>query len=171
MHFKTLPSYTKPPIYQCSQYWLAAISYPLQTGSGKTFTITGGAERFVDRGIIPRTLSYIFQHFQQVRSYGGLFHWQFFLPEASFGLQILSLPASVCPYVCVCVNHELVCMITHCPLKLGSPNLDQRCKTPWLRSLLFWGGDWLWPARSNLTYNPNFVMSGLSSRVNTQPLK
>ncbi|CAH7208769.1 Kif6 [Phodopus roborovskii] len=32
-----------------------------QTGSGKTFTITGGAERYSDRGIIPRTLSYIFE--------------------------------------------------------------------------------------------------------------
>ena len=32
------------------------------TGSGKTFTITGGAERYADRGIIPRTLSYIFSH-------------------------------------------------------------------------------------------------------------
>eukprot|EP00899_Mesostigma_viride_P007228 jgi/Mesvir1/16506/Mv10060-RA.1 len=31
-----------------------------QTGSGKTFTITGGPERYVDRGIIPRTLSFIF---------------------------------------------------------------------------------------------------------------
>ncbi|XP_058254853.1 kinesin-like protein KIF6 [Hemibagrus wyckioides] len=34
-----------------------------QTGSGKTFTITGGAERYSDRGIIPRTLSYLYQHF------------------------------------------------------------------------------------------------------------
>ena len=25
-----------------------------QTGSGKTFTITGGAERYADRGLIPR---------------------------------------------------------------------------------------------------------------------
>lgn len=31
-----------------------------QTGSGKTYTITGGAERFADRGIIPRTIAYIF---------------------------------------------------------------------------------------------------------------
>ncbi|RHZ06750.1 hypothetical protein DYB37_009186 [Aphanomyces astaci] len=31
-----------------------------QTGSGKTFTITGGAERYEDRGIIPRSLSMIF---------------------------------------------------------------------------------------------------------------
>ncbi|MGH0149478.1 UNVERIFIED_CONTAM: hypothetical protein FKN15_035436 [Acipenser sinensis] len=36
-----------------------------QTGSGKTFTITGGAERYSDRGIIPRTLSYLFQQFQK----------------------------------------------------------------------------------------------------------
>ncbi|KAJ3071202.1 Kinesin- protein 6 [Podochytrium sp. JEL0797] len=32
-----------------------------QTGSGKTFTITGGAERYADRGLIPRTLQYIFK--------------------------------------------------------------------------------------------------------------
>lgn len=37
-----------------------------QTGSGKTFTITGGAERYQDRGIIPRSLSYMFQEFKQV---------------------------------------------------------------------------------------------------------
>ena len=35
-----------------------------QTGSGKTFTITGGAERYADRGIIPRALSYIFAKLQ-----------------------------------------------------------------------------------------------------------
>eukprot|EP00210_Caulerpa_lentillifera_P000893 g864.t1 len=31
-----------------------------QTGSGKTFTITGGPERYIDRGIIPRAISMIF---------------------------------------------------------------------------------------------------------------
>ncbi|TNN65464.1 Kinesin-like protein KIF6 [Liparis tanakae] len=36
-----------------------------QTDSGKTFTITGGAERYSDRGIIPRTLSYLFQRVSQ----------------------------------------------------------------------------------------------------------
>uniref|UniRef100_A0A673CBS2 Kinesin family member 6 n=1 Tax=Sphaeramia orbicularis TaxID=375764 RepID=A0A673CBS2_9TELE len=36
-----------------------------QTGSGKTFTITGGAERYSDRGIIPRTLSYLYTCFSQ----------------------------------------------------------------------------------------------------------
>lgn len=38
-----------------------------QTGSGKTFTITGGAERYTDRGIIPRVLTYLFEQFAKVR--------------------------------------------------------------------------------------------------------
>ena len=50
-----------------------------------------------------------------------------------------------CMHVCMCVcvpvsvNHELVRAIIHQPFKLGSPNLDQRCKRPWLRSLFFCG--------------------------------
>ncbi|ORX86405.1 kinesin-domain-containing protein [Anaeromyces robustus] len=36
-----------------------------QTGSGKTFTITGGAERYEDRGIIPRSLQFIFKEIQK----------------------------------------------------------------------------------------------------------
>ena len=65
----------------------------------------------------------------------------YFLPEASFGLRVLSLPACVCVSVCVrvSVNHELVRAIIHQPFKLGSPNLDQRYKRPWLRPLSFCG--------------------------------
>ena len=62
-----------------------------------------------------------------------------FLPEASFSLRVLSLPARVCVCVCLSVNHQLVRVKTHQPFKLESPNLDQRCKRPWLRSLLFFG--------------------------------
>lgn len=36
-----------------------------QTGSGKTFTITGGPERYTDRGLIPRTISFIFSELAQ----------------------------------------------------------------------------------------------------------
>ena len=43
----------------------------------------------------------------------------------------------VCP--CVCTNHKLVCTTNHHLFKLGSPNFSHRCKTTWLRSLLFWG--------------------------------
>ena len=64
-----------------------------------------------------------------------------FLSEASFGLRVLSLPASVCVCVCPSVRQSLLLVraITRDPFKLGSPNLDQRCKRPWLISLLFWG--------------------------------
>ena len=44
--------------------------------------------------------------------------------------------------------------ITHHSFKLGSPNLAQRCKIHWLRSLLFWGFfwcNWPWPSRLNCT--------------------
>ena len=47
--------------------------------------------------------------------------------------------ACVCVCVCLSVNHQLVRAITHQPFKLESPNLDQRCKRPWLRSLKFFG--------------------------------
>jgi len=36
-----------------------------QTGSGKTFTITGGPERYADRGIIPRAVSMIYGEFRK----------------------------------------------------------------------------------------------------------
>ena len=65
-------------------------------------------------------------------------HFLSFLPKACFGLLVLSLPASVHPSVSPSVT-KFVRAITHHPFKLGSPNLDQRCKRPWLRSLLFCG--------------------------------
>ena len=40
-----------------------------QTGSGKTYTITGGAERYADRGVIPRTISYIFNEISKRNTY------------------------------------------------------------------------------------------------------
>ncbi|CAL5230078.1 g13535 [Coccomyxa viridis] len=36
-----------------------------QTGSGKTFTITGGPERYADRGLIPRSISFLFHSIAQ----------------------------------------------------------------------------------------------------------
>ena len=36
--------------------------------------------------------------------------------------------------MCLSFNHELVHTIIHQPFKLGSPNVDQRCKRPWLKS-------------------------------------
>ncbi|GAB5370146.1 hypothetical protein AAMO2058_001466900 [Amorphochlora amoebiformis] len=36
-----------------------------QTGSGKTYTITGGPEKYEERGIIPRAIEYIFSKFEE----------------------------------------------------------------------------------------------------------
>ena len=63
-----------------------------------------------------------------------VFTWGQFWPS---GIVIACVCVCVC--VCVSVNHELACMITHHPFKLESPNLDQKCKRPWLRSLLYFG--------------------------------
>ena len=99
--------------------------------------------------------------FQMLKGLRMCFHRCPFLPEASFGLWVLSLPASVClcvrPSVCVCAKHLLVRAITHHPFKLRSPNLEYMCKRPWLRSLLFLGGFWPWPSRSNLTSTSKFT--------------
>ncbi|KAL7749482.1 hypothetical protein RI367_005036 [Sorochytrium milnesiophthora] len=40
-----------------------------QTGSGKTFTITGGAERYSDRGLIPRSIQFIFAEIAKRQGY------------------------------------------------------------------------------------------------------
>ena len=62
-----------------------------------------------------------------------------------------ALVACVSVYVCLCVNHELICMITSDPFKLESPNLDQKCKIPWVKIPIVLWGDWFWPTGSNLT--------------------
>lgn len=36
-----------------------------QSGSGKTYTMTGGVDDYEDRGIIPRTISYIYERIKQ----------------------------------------------------------------------------------------------------------
>ena len=58
------------------------------------------------------------------------------------------------------------------PFKLGSPNLDQRCKTPWLRSLLFWGQLTLtYKVKFNNKKSQNFILPGFTTRLNTQPVE
>ena len=64
------------------------------------------------------------------------FTWGQFWPSAI-------VVACMCVCMCVCVrvsvNHEFFRTLTHQPFKLGSSNLDQRCKRSWLRALLFCG--------------------------------
>ena len=98
-------------------------------------------------------------------------HENAFLSEASFGRRVLSLPASVCVSVRPCVNHELVRAITHHPFKLGSPNLDHRCKRPWFRSILVFWGYWPWYSRSNLTSKSKFTPFWACPCHNSAPIE
>ena len=68
------------------------------------------------------------------------------LAEILMGIyQFYPRPALASGY-CRCLRpsvhpSKFVRAITQHPFKLGLPNLNHRCKRPWLRSLLFWG--WL----------------------------
>ena len=68
-----------------------------------------------------------------------------FLPEASFGLRVLSLPASVCLCVClsvcVSVNPELVRAINHDAFKLEPPNLEKKVQNNLVKVPIVLGGD------------------------------
>ena len=91
----------------------------------------GGARKVASHGMPLRSIQLVFCGFYP-------------RPVLAFGYcRCLRVCVCVCVYVCVCVcvsvNHELVQVIIHQPFKLGSPNLVQRSKTPWLRSLLFLG--------------------------------
>ena len=65
-----------------------------------------------------------------------------FFTRGQFWLSDIAV-ACICPCVCVllpvrpCVKPELIRAITCDPFKPGSPHLNQSCKTPWLRSLVF----------------------------------
>ena len=51
----------------------------------------------------------------------------------------LSLWVCLCIRVCVLINHLVIRTTTHKPVHARIINWDQRCKTPFLRSSLFWG--------------------------------
>ena len=88
------------------------------------------------------------------------------------GIVVACVCLSVCPSVRVCGKHLLVRAITHHLFKLGSLNLDHKCKRPWLGSLLFWGvGDWPWPSRSNLTSKSKFTPFWACPRHDSPPIE
>ena len=74
----------------------------------------------------------LFQHpisrLRDFTTFGGKTPYRLLL-EASFGLRVLLLPASVRQSVRPSFT-KFVRAITHHPFKLESPNLDHRCKRP-----------------------------------------
>ena len=62
-----------------------------------------------------------------------------FLPKASFGFRVLSLPVCACVCLCVCVRQSWACPRDNSwPVQASITKFDQRCKTTWLRSLFFY---------------------------------
>ena len=85
-------------------------------------------------------------------------HWIHFLPEATFGLRVLSLSASVCVYVSLSM-----CQSRACPRYNSSP---VSAKIP-----IVCGGDWLWPSRSNLTSQSKFTPFWACPCDNSSPIQ
>ena len=64
-----------------------------QTGSGKTFTIEGSARRFEDRGLIPRSISYIYDKIKDRENQDISVHISYFEIYNEVGYDLLN-PAS-----------------------------------------------------------------------------
>ena len=75
-----------------------------------------------------------------------------FLPEASFGLRVLSSPASVC-----------VCESLACPRDNSGPvqariaKFGPKIQKTLVKVPIVLGGNWPWPSRSNLTSKSEFT--------------
>ena len=103
-------------------------SYKWDSNSYKWDSITNGIKT-ITNGILTITNGIL-------TITNGIFtRGQFWAPGIVVACDCLCVCVSACP----CVNHLIIPAITQDPFKLGLPNVDQRCKTPWLRSLLFCG--------------------------------
>ena len=73
-----------------------------------------------------------------------------FLPEASFGHRVLSLPACVC--VRVCVNQSLACPRDNSgSVQARITNFGPKMPKTLVKVPIVFGVNWLWLSRSNLT--------------------
>jgi kinesin family protein 6/9 len=60
-----------------------------QTGSGKTFTISGGTERYADRGLIPRALSTLFSEAARRTDHSWVVHVSYMEIYCESGFDLL----------------------------------------------------------------------------------
>ena len=75
-----------------------------------------------------------------------------FLPEASFGLRVLSSPASVCVCQSLACPHDNSGPVQARIAKFGPKMQKTLVKVP-----IVLGGNWPWPSRSNLTSKSEFT--------------
>ena len=97
-----------------------------------------------------------------------------FLPEASFGLWVLSSPVSVCVSVCVC---ESVCQSLAClrdnlvPVQARIAKFGPTMQKTLVKVPIVLGGNILWPSRSNLTSKSEFTQFELVRTITHHPFK
>ena len=97
---------------------------------------------------------------------------QFLLPEASFGLRVLSSPASVCPCPCVCVCQSLACPRDNLePVQARIAKFGPKMQKTLVKVPIVLGGNWPWPSRSNLTSKSEFTSFWACSDHNSSPIQ
>ena len=98
--------------------------------------------------------------------------YSWFLPETSFGLRVLSLPASVC--VCVCLS---VCQSLACPRDNSGPvqariaKFGPKMQKTLVKVPIVLGSNWPWPSRSNLTSKSEFTQFWACPDHNSLPIQ
>ena len=99
-----------------------------------------------------------------------------FLPEASFGLRVLSLPASVCVSVCLSVC-LFVCQSLACPRDNSRPvqarttKFGQKMQKTLVKVPIVLWTDRPWPSRSNLTWKSKFTPFWACPHHNSPPIQ
>ena len=84
--------------------------------------------------------------------------FQTFLPKASFGLRVLSSPASVCVSVCVCACQSLSCPRDNSgPIQARIAKFGPKMQKTLVKVPIVLGGNWPWPSRSNWTSKSEFT--------------
>ena len=96
--------------------------------------------------------------------------WCALLPEASFSLRVLSLPASLC--VCVCLCQSLVCLRDNSgPVQAGITKFGPKMQKTLAKVPIVLWTDRPWPSRSNLTWKSKFTPFWACPHHNSPPIQ
>ena len=94
------------------------------------------------------------------------------LPEASFGLRVLSLPACVCVCLSVCLCQSLACPRDNSgPVQARIAKFGPKMQKTLVKVPIVLGGNWPWPSRSNLTSKSEFTQFWACPDHNSLPIQ
>ena len=95
----------------------------------------------------------------------------FYIPEAGFGLQVLSLPASVCVCVRLSVCKPFACPHDNLwPIQTRITKLGQEAQNTLVKICIVFGDDWPWPSSSNFR-KPKFTPFRACPHHNSPPIQ